>query len=51
MQLRMRTCVPPPHDTVQVPQAPQLDKPPSTETHNYIIVSPADLFKDTYEYG
>lgn len=36
MQLRVRTCVPPPHDTVQVPQAPQLDKPPSTETHNYV---------------
>lgn len=49
MQLRVRTCVPPPHVTVQVPQDPQLDKPPSTETH--ILISLADLFKDTDEYG
>ena len=33
VQLRVRTCVPPPHDTVHVPQDPQVDKPPSTKKH------------------
>ena len=34
-QLRVRTWVPPPHVTVQVPHDPQFEKPPSTVT--YII--------------
>lgn len=35
LQLRVRNCDPPPQVTVQVPQDPQFENPPSTKTRNH----------------